>query len=102
MTPNNIQPSESYHVENFRRRTRYTFVFALLIAAFFLICVLNINTGNVPIPIPRILKILLHRSGNRHDVNIIWKIRLPRILMSAMLGGGCRTNGSSFFYWSTL
>ena len=93
MTPNNIQPSESYHVENFRRRTRYTFVFALLIAAFFLICVLNINTGNVPIPIPRILKILLHRSGNRHDVNIIWKIRLPRILMSAMLGGALALSG---------
>lgn len=93
MTPNNIQPSESYHAENFRRRTRYTFVFVLLIAAFFLICVLNINTGNVPIPVPRILKILFYRSGNRHDVNIIWKIRLPRILMSAMLGGALALSG---------
>ncbi len=83
----------SYHAENFRRRTRYTFVFAVLIAAFFLICVLNINTGNVNIPVPNILKIIFQKAGSRDEVNIIWKIRLPRILMSAMLGGALALSG---------
>ena len=39
----------SFHMENFKRRSRYTLVFVLLILAFGLITVLNINTGNVHI-----------------------------------------------------
>lgn len=87
------QNTGGYHAENFRRRTRYTFVFALLIAAFFLITILNINTGNVHIPVPRILKIIFQKAGSQDEVNIIWRIRLPRILMSAMLGGALALSG---------
>ena len=82
-----------YHAENFRRRTRYTIVFAILIAAFFLICILNINTGNVNIPVSRILKIIFQKAGDKDEMNIIWKIRLPRILMGAMLGGALALAG---------
>jgi len=82
-----------YHAENFRRRTRYTFIFLVLIIAFFVICILNINTGNVHIPISRMLDILIHKAGNHDEVNIVWKIRLPRILMSAMLGGALALAG---------
>ena len=87
------QVMEGYHAENFRRRTRYTFIFLILIIAFFVICVLNINTGNVHIPVSRMLDILIHKAGNPDEVNIIWKIRLPRILMSAMLGGALALAG---------
>ncbi|MBR2189736.1 MAG: iron ABC transporter permease [Eubacterium sp.] len=86
-------PGGGYHAENFRRRTRYTIVFIVLICAFLLICVLNINTGNVNIPVSRILKILISKAGDRDEVNIIWKIRLPRILMGAMLGGALALSG---------
>ena len=86
-------PVGGYHAENFRRRTRYTLVFASLIFAFLLISVLNINTGNVHIPVPRILGILFTQGGNRDEVNIIWKIRLPRILMGALLGGALSLSG---------
>ena len=82
-----------YHAENFRRRTRYTFIFVFLIIAFFVISILNINTGHVNIPVARILEILIHKTGNHDEVNIIWKIRLPRILMSAMLGGALALSG---------
>ena len=51
-----------------------------------MITVLNINTGNVDISIPKILKIIFLREGNKMEYNIIWKIRLPRILMAAILG----------------
>ena len=43
------QEQLSFHTENFRKRSRYTFVFVCMIAAFFVITVLNINTGNVHI-----------------------------------------------------
>ena len=76
-----------------RRRARYTLVFVLLIAAFFAIIILNINTGNVHISIPKILRIFFLRDGTPTEVNIIWKIRLPRIIMSALLGGALSLSG---------
>ena len=83
----------SYRNENFRRRSRYTAVFAFLIIAFFVITIININSGNVNIPISRILDILIHRDGDPKEVDIIWRIRLPRILMAAMLGGALSLSG---------
>ena len=83
----------SFHEENFRRRSRYTLVFVLLAAAFCAIIILNINTGNVNIPLGRILQIIFTRSGSVDEVNIVWKIRLPRILMSAILGGALALSG---------
>ena len=45
----NQSAGTSFHMENFKRRSRYAMVFILLILAFGLITVLNINTGNVHI-----------------------------------------------------
>ena len=83
----------SFHTENLRRRMRWIAVFAGLLVAFFIIIVLNVNTGNVHISVSRILEILFTRSGNKDEVNIIWKIRLPRLLMAAMLGGALALSG---------
>ena len=85
--------SVSFHSENFRRRSRYTVVFLGLLAAFFVIIVLNINTGNVHISVPKILRILFMRDGDAVEYSIIWKIRLPRILMAAILGGALSLSG---------
>lgn len=82
-----------FHHENFKRRSRYALVFAVLIIAFFVITVININTGNVQISLPQIMRILLFHAGEPSEVNIIWKIRLPRILMAAILGGGLSLAG---------
>ena len=83
----------SFHQENFRRRTRYTAVFLILAAVFCVVTVLNINTGNVYIPVPKILRILFLKEGAATEYNIIWKIRLPRILMAALLGGALSLSG---------
>ena len=83
----------SFHTENFRKRSRYTFVFVCMIAAFFVITVLNINTGNVHISVPKILRILFLHDGEAVEYSIIWKIRLPRILMAALLGGALSLSG---------
>lgn len=82
-----------FHHENFLRRSRYVTVFLVLLAAFGAITVLNINTGNVHISVGNILKIIFLRQGEEMEYNIIWKIRLPRILMAAILGGGLSLSG---------
>ena len=82
-----------YQKENFKRRSRYILVFTILTAAFFVVTVLNINTGNVHISVPEILKILARRGGGGTEANIIWKIRLPRVLMAAILGGALSLSG---------
>ena len=79
--------------EILRRRSRYVVVFAVLAVAFCMVTVLNINTGNVDISVPEILKILARRGGEGTEANIIWKIRLPRILMAAILGGALSLSG---------
>ena len=75
------------------RTTRYIIVFGALAAAFLMVIILNINTGSVRIPVGRILKILLLRQGEAREVSIIWKIRLPRILQAAILGGALALSG---------
>ena len=83
----------NYHMENLKRRMRYLMVFTVLIAAFAVITVININSGNVEISMPDILRIIFMRDGAEMEYNIIWKIRLPRILMAAILGGGLSLSG---------
>ena len=78
---------------NLHRRTRYAGVFLILLAAFCVIVVLNINIGSVPIPVSKIAKIIFTGEGDARQVAIIWKIRLPRILMAAILGGALSLSG---------
>ena len=75
------------------RTTRCIAVFAALAAAFLAVIILNINTGSVNIPALRILKILFLRQGEAREVSIIWKIRMPRILQAAILGGALALSG---------
>ena len=78
---------------NWKRNTRYMGVFAVLATVFCMIVVLNINTGNVQISVPEILRILFLKKGTQVQMNIIWKIRLPRVLMAGILGGALALSG---------
>ncbi len=87
---------DGFFGQTFRRRLRYELVFIVLIAAFCVITVLNINIGSVPIPVKEILRIIFAGKAQAEGVTqagIIWKIRLPRILMAAILGGGLSLAG---------
>ena len=92
-TDTNQAGAMTFRQENFKRRSRYITVFAFLAIAFCVIIVVNINSGNVNIPISRILEILFKGTGDNKEVDIIWRIRLPRILMAAMLGGALSLSG---------
>ena len=92
-TQEKYEGAGSFHMENFRRRTRYTVVFVILVIAALVITVMNINTGTTNIPIPRILSIIFRGGGEATEYNVIWKIRLPRVIMAAILGGALSVSG---------
>ncbi len=85
----NLSPASA----RFRRRARYELVFVLLVVALAVITVLNVNIGSVPIPVGEIARILLRRATDSAQYSIIWKIRLPRIMMAMLLGGALSLSG---------
>ena len=84
---------EQKNNHTYRAKALYCVVFMALLAALFVITVLNINIGSVPISVGEIIGILFNKQGDPTLVNIIWKIRLPRILMAALLGGALSLSG---------
>ena len=84
---------EQKNNHTYRAKALYCVVFMALLAALFVITVLNINIGSVPISVGEIIGILFNKQGDPTLVNIIWKIRLPRILMPALLGGALSLSG---------
>ena len=69
-------------------------VFILLLAACALLLVLNANTGSVRIAPLDVFRIVLLRAGEgTSDYNVLWKIRLPRLLAAAVLGGALSVSG---------
>lgn len=84
---------EQKNNHTYRAKALYCVVFMALLAALFVITVLNINIGSVPISVGEIIGILFNKQGDPTLVSIIWKIRLPRILMAALLGGALSLSG---------
>lgn len=77
-----------------RNAIRYCVVFAALLVLFCAAVVWNINTGSVNIPVEQIVAIIFRRdSSDPSAYNIIWKIRLPRLLTAAILGGALSLSG---------
>ena len=74
-------------------RARYLAVFIGLIAAFAVLTVWNINTGSVHISVGDIARIIFLRQGDDTQIGIVWKLRLPRIIAAAVLGGGLALSG---------
>ena len=74
-------------------RARYLAVFIGLIAAFAVLTVWNINTGSVHLSVGDIARIIFLRQGDDTQIGIVWKLRLPRIIAAAVLGGGLALSG---------
>ena len=80
---------------------RISICFGLLIAALTALIVWNVNAGSVPLPVSQILRIIFLREGEETAYNIIWQIRLPRILTAIILGGALSVSGfllQTFFH----
>ncbi len=76
-----------------RRRMRACAVYAACVLLLFAAIVSGVNAGSVPIPASRILRILTGAETGTTEADIIMKIRMPRILLSGILGGGLAVSG---------
>jgi iron complex transport system permease protein len=80
-----------------RRRT-----FALLLAALPLAMIVATSIGSVSLPIPAIVSSVLSHLGLWHAPSleptaeaILWSVRLPRVLLAALVGGGLGLVGAA-------
>ena len=76
-----------------RRRMRACAVYAACVLLLFAAVVSGVNAGSVPIPASRILRILTGAETGTTEADIIMKIRMPRILLAGILGGGLAVSG---------
>ena len=74
-----------------RRRLRYTACFISLLIAMFILLVLNVMVGSARLNVSQVLGILFTRTGD--NAAIIWKVRMPRLLAAAVLGGALSVSG---------
>lgn len=73
---------------------RQTAVFALLIALFLALLTLNLHIGSLRIAPTEVWRILFGMGdAGIAATNVIWKIRLPRLLAAAVLGGALSVSG---------
>lgn len=76
---------------------RFAAVMVLLAALLLLVLLLNVNIGSVSISAGEVFSMLL--EGIRHGVDdtiesqILFRIRLPRLLLAAILGGALSVSG---------
>ena len=66
---------------------RYWLSFIILIILLGVLVFWNINSGSIPISLQDVFRIIFLRDGTETAYNIIWEIRLPRILAAVILGG---------------
>lgn len=88
-TMNDSYEPEAMRIRRIRAAAVYAACLALLVLAFFS----GINAGSVPIPAARIVQILTGAERGTTEADIIMKIRLPRTLTAAILGGGLAVSG---------
>lgn len=53
----------------------------------------NVNSGSIDLSVSDIFNIIFRRKGEEVSYNIIWEIRLPRILAVIILGGALSVSG---------
>ena len=76
-----------------KARIRYTISFIILAIALLCLFVWNINAGSVHLSVQEIFDIIIKKTGEQTAYNIVWQIRLPRILAAVLLGGALSVSG---------
>lgn len=77
------------HKSYFRYQISFLLLFVLLAVLFFW----NINSGSIHLSVKEVYDIIVYRTGDDTAYNIIWEIRLPRILAAVILGGALSVSG---------
>lgn len=76
-----------------KRVGRYFSAFIILTALLAVLFVWNVNSGSIDLSVSDIFNIIFRRKGDEVSYNIIWEIRLPRILAVIILGGALSVSG---------
>ncbi len=84
---------QTWKITQRKRRARYAAVFLLLILALGVVTVVSVNTGNVRISVPELVRAVFLQEGRPDVIAILWTIRLPRILTGLMMGGAIALAG---------
>ena len=75
------------------RRTRASVVFVALIIGVAVFFLLNLCIGSVPVPVDQLPGILGRTDVSSIESEVIWDIRLPRIIAAVFLGGALALAG---------
>ncbi len=75
--------------------TRYGAGFLLLFVLLLVLLIWNVMAGSVPLSVGEVLHTLFRGpwGGADYHTDIVWNIRLPRILAAAILGGALSVSG---------
>ena len=73
------------------RARRWCLAFLLLLLMLAGLFLWSLNAGSIPLTAGEVWDILIHRDGDYAAV--IWKLRLPRTLSAALLGGALSVSG---------
>ena len=76
-----------------KRTARYWMAFLILAVFLMILFVWNVNAGSIHLSVSEILNIIFRHQGDATAYNIIWEIRLPRILSVIILGGALSVSG---------
>ena len=76
-----------------KRTARYWIAFFILAVFLVILFVWNVNAGSIHLSVGDILNIIFRHQGDATAYNIIWEIRLPRILSVIILGGALSVSG---------
>lgn len=76
-----------------KRNRKYWIVSAGLVALLLALIVLNVGFGSVRVSLKEAVRLLLGQSVDETAYGILWKIRLPRMIAAAVLGGALALSG---------
>ena len=80
-------------MDNKKRAARYWLAFLILAVLLVILFIWNVNAGSIHLSVSKIMNIIFKRQGDTTSYNIIWEIRLPRILAVIILGGALSVSG---------
>ena len=76
-----------------KRAVRYGISFVILAVLLIFLFIWNVNSGSIHLSVKEILNIIFRHQGDETSDNIVWEIRLPRILAVIILGGALSVSG---------
>ena len=76
-----------------RKNLRYAACYGLLAALLLLLLALNVGAGSTRLGPGQVVGVLLNPGAGGTAGNIVWNIRLPRLLAAALLGGALSVSG---------